>query len=66
MTSKITVGPFSKGLRNDIIPVYIDNDSFPTLINAYQWRGRAKRKRGTSLLGRLQRFFNSLSTVYNP
>ena len=66
MSSKIAVGPFSKGLRNDIIPVYIDNDSFPSLINAYQWRGRIKRKRGTSYLGRLQRFFNSTSTVYNP
>src|SRR6266478_5445087 len=43
----------------------IDNDSFPTLINAYQWRGRVKRKRGTSLLGRLKRFFNSASISYS-
>ncbi len=52
---KIIVGPFDKGLRNDVIPVYIDNSSFPTLINAYQWRGRVKRKRGTSLLTRATR-----------
>lgn len=55
MGEKIVVGPINKGLRNDVTPFNIDNDSFPTLINAYQWRGRVKRKRGTSLLGRLKR-----------
>jgi hypothetical protein len=58
-TEKIIVGPINKGLRTDREPFIIDNDSFPTLVNAYQWRGRVKRKRGTSLLGRLNRFFNS-------
>lgn len=67
MTVKIVVGPsIEKGLRNDRLSFAIDNDSFPALINAYQWRGRVKRKRGTSLLCRLQRFFNSLSTSYSP
>lgn len=66
MSQKIVVGPVNRGLRNDRTPFVIDNDSFPQLINAYQWRGRVKRKRGTSLLGRLQRFFNSLSASYNP
>lgn len=65
MGEKIVIGPINKGLRNDVTPFVIDNDSFPTLINAYQWRGRIKRKRGTSLLGRLQRFFNSLSASYS-
>lgn len=65
MGEKIVVGPISKGLRNDVTPFNVDNDSFPTLINAYQWRGRVKRKRGTSLLGRLQRYFDSLSASYN-
>lgn len=65
MSEKIIVGPINKGLRNDRTAFIIDNDSFPKLINAYQWRGRIKRKRGTSLLNRLQRFFNSLSTSYN-
>lgn len=64
MGQKIVIGPINKGLRNDVTPFNIDNDSFPTLINAYQWRSRLKRKRGTSLLGRLQRFFNSASTAY--
>ena len=65
MGEKIIVGPFTRGLKNDVIPVYINNESFPTIINGYQWRGRAKRKRGTSLLGRLKRFFNSTSGSYN-
>lgn len=71
MGQKIVVGPQSKGLRNDVTPFYVDNDSFPTLTNAYQWRGRIKRKRGTVQLGRLQRYFDSTSaaftgTVVNP
>jgi len=65
MGQKLVVGPVNKGLKNDRLPFVIDNDSFPSLINAYQWRGRIKRKRGTSLLNRLQRFWNSLSTSYN-
>jgi hypothetical protein len=56
MGEKIVIGPIDKGIRKDRTAFNIDNDSFPTLINAYQWRGRIKRKRGTSLLGRLSRF----------
>jgi len=55
MSEKIVIGPYNKGLRTDREPFVIDDDSFPTLINAYQWRGRVKRKRGTSFLCRLQR-----------
>lgn len=55
MSSKLVIGPFTKGLRNDVTPFNIDNENFPVLVNAYQWRGRVKRKRGTSLLGRLNR-----------
>jgi hypothetical protein len=54
MPEKIYVGNFGKGLVLDRLPFVIDNDSFPTLVNAYSWRGRIKRKRGTDLLGRLQ------------
>lgn len=64
MGQKLTVGPFNRGLRNDLTAFNIDNDSFPTLINAYQWRGRVKRKRGTVPLVRLKRYFNSTSTAY--
>lgn len=66
MGEKIVVGPVNRGLRNDRKPFVIDNDSFPILINAYQWRGRIRRKRGTSLLNRLRRFFDSTSTAYSP
>ncbi len=64
MVDKLVVGPISQGLRTGVTPFNIDNDSFPTLINAYQWRGRVKRKRGTSLLCRLQRFFASINPTY--
>jgi len=64
MGNKLVVGPINRGLKNDRIAFVIDNDSFPNLFNAYQWRGRVKRKRGTSFLGRLTRYFNSLSAAY--
>ena len=66
MGDKIVVGPINKGLKTDRTAFVIDNDSFPMLLNAYQWRGRVKRKRGTTMLGRLTRFFNSTSTAYSP
>jgi hypothetical protein len=54
MTQKIFIGKISKGLEQFYLPFNIDNDAFPTLYNAYSWRGRVKRKRGTTTLGRLQ------------
>jgi hypothetical protein len=65
MGEKLIIGPIDRGLRTDRTPFNIDNDSFPKLVNAYQWRGRVKRKRGTSKLGRLTRYFASLSTSYS-
>lgn len=64
MGEKLVIGPINKGLNTSRTPFVIDNDSFPTLYNAYQWRGRVKRKRGTSFLGRLTRYFNSLESPY--
>ena len=61
MGEKIVVGPINSGWRTDRKPFVIDNDSFPTLINAYQWRGRLLRKRGTSFLTRLNRYLASSS-----
>lgn len=55
MGEKLIIGPINKGLRNDRTAFVIDNDSFPVLRNAYQWRGRVKRKRGTEFLSRLRR-----------
>ena len=54
MGQKLVVGPIGKGLKTNVLP--FNNDSFPKLVNAYQWRGRVKRKRGTRILGRLQRW----------
>ena len=62
---KLVVGPFNRGLRNERPAFMIDNESFPTLINAYQWRGRVKRKRGTEFLCRLQRFFDSTDPTFS-
>lgn len=56
MGEKVVIGPVDRGIKTDREPFLIDNDAFPILQNAYQWRGRVKRKRGTSLLGRLQRY----------
>lgn len=66
MGQKLVVGPINQGLRKDVKPFNIDNDNFPQLINAYQWRGRVKRKRGTELLGRLKRHFDSTNVSYTP
>jgi len=54
MSETLVVGPFEQARRTNRLPFAIDNDNFPVLTNAYQWRGRVKRKRGTSFLGRLQ------------
>lgn len=60
MGEKLVIGvPIDKGLRTDRTAFVIDNDSFPVLVNAYQWRGRVKRKRGTSKLTRLQRIIGT-------
>ena len=59
MAEKLVVGPINKGLRTDREPFVIDNDSFPVLQNAYQWRGRVLRKRGTEPLGQLQRYLGT-------
>lgn len=63
---KLVVGPINKGLKTYREPFVIDNDSFPVLQNAYQWRGRVKRKRGTAYLCQLQRFFNPNLATYSP
>lgn len=65
MGEKLLIGPMSHGLRNDRTAFSIDNDSFPTLINAYQWRGRIKRKRGTKFICRLQRFIGTTDGAGN-
>lgn len=62
MTQKLAIGQVTKGLNTTLEPWNIDNDAFPTLTNAYQWRGKAKRKRGTEPLTRLSRFLQAVSS----
>jgi hypothetical protein len=52
---RLVIANMKTGYETDRTPFLIDNDAFPVLNNAYIWRGRIPRKRGTSLLGRLQR-----------
>lgn len=51
----LLIANFKTGLETDREPFIINNDAFPNLINAYIWRGKVLKKRGTSLLGRLER-----------
>ncbi len=59
MPQKLVIGPLPRGLKTDVEPFNVDNTNFPVLQNAYQWRGRVLRKRGTKTLGRLQRYFTT-------
>lgn len=63
--NRIVVGPITGTLKTSVTAFNIDDDSFPVLTNAYPWRGRAKRKRGTSFLTRLTRYFQSDLTIYS-
>lgn len=66
MPDQILIGKFSTGEKTYFTPFNIDNDAFPVLYNAYSWRGRVKKKRGTSLLGQLQRQETLLTSVVSP
>lgn len=63
--NQIIVGPINRGLQENRTAFVIDNDSFPILQNAYQWRGRILRKRGTSFLNRLSRYVDTTNTSYS-
>jgi hypothetical protein len=63
MTSSLVISNFKTGYETDREPFIINNDAFPILNNAYQWRGKLLRKRGTQLLGRLQRNLSNQTTV---
>lgn len=66
MPEQIYIGNFARGLVTSRLPFVIDNDAFPYLFNFYVWRGRAKRKRGTRFLGRLQKQIHSVAVPANP
>lgn len=52
-SSNFLIGPIKDGLRKDTKPWATPEDSFDTLTNAYQFRGRLVRKPGYTKLGRL-------------
>jgi hypothetical protein len=52
-SSTFMIGPISDALRKDIRPWATPEDSFDTLTNAYQFRGRIVRKSGYDTLARL-------------
>ena len=58
---KLVIGNIQAGYETDKKPFLLDNDAFPLLNNAYVWRKRIMRKRGTTQLGRLQRTITSQS-----
>ena len=59
--SSIIVANFTTGFETDRPPFLLNNDAFPILNNAFILRGRLKKKRGTTQLGRLQRTLVSAS-----
>ena len=66
MPDQIYIGNFARGFKTNPLPFNIDNDAFPTMVNIYSWRGRAKRKRGTIFLGQLQIQAQSVATATPP
>lgn len=63
MSDAVFIGNFSKGLTKNRLPFAIDNDAFSYLQDFYVWRGRLKRKRGTTQLGRLSRKLSLIEVV---
>ena len=55
MTDQLYIGDFTQGLTTNKLPFAIANDAFPLMEDFYTWRGRVKRKRGTTELARLRR-----------
>ena len=51
--TNMMIGLVKDGLRKDVKAFGTPEDSFTTLVNAYQWRGRITRRPGYTLLGRL-------------
>lgn len=61
----LVIANFRTGYETDLIPSLINNDAFPILENAYLFRGRLRRRRGTSFFGRLQREITNRTTSQN-
>src|SRR5579864_4671057 len=63
--SRLIISNFATGLENDREPFILNNDAFPVLQNAFIWRGRIQKKRGTSKLGRLTRKIGTTDVMGN-
>jgi len=48
------VGPYKTGMERDLDSYLIPEDAFPTLFNAFLWRGRVYKKAGYDRLGKSQ------------
>ncbi len=53
--SPLKITGMTTGLVQEREEFILPDDAYPTLVNAYVWRERIKRKKGYELLGRLQR-----------
>lgn len=53
--SPLKITGMTTGLVQNREEFILPDDAYPTLVNAYVWRERIKRKKGYQLLGRLQR-----------
>lgn len=53
--SPLKITGMTTGLVQEREEFILPDDAYPTLVNAYVWRERIKRKKGYQLLGRLQR-----------
>lgn len=59
------IGPYEKGVEQNLKPFMIPDEAFPNMNNAYVFRGRVERKPGNSLIGRLQRAVSAITLSTN-
>ncbi len=52
-TQQFLIGPINEGITTNTKPWATSEDSFETLLNAYQFRGRVVKRSGYTLLGKL-------------
>lgn len=57
----LLIGPYELGVQKNMKPFMIPEQAFPTLENAFVWRGRIERKAGFENLGRLRRVLTSVN-----
>lgn len=61
MPEQLVISNFSTGLIKDRKPYLVNNDAFPTLQNAFVFRGDVRKKRGTFPVDNLRRAVIALS-----